>query len=230
MRALGQWLVTGVVIYVVVVLAAYFGQRALLYHPSQMTGVPKDVGLPGFTVVTLANALDERLVSWYRPARREQPTYLFLHGNGGSIGLRAGVLKQLAADGAGVFAVGYPGYGASDGQPSEAGLVEAARLAYDELVSRGVAADRIVVFGVSLGSAVAVQLAADSQVGALVLLAPMSSVRELARHHYPLLPVAALLKDRFESARFIKACTGAGAGGARGHRQNRPRAVLEATV
>jgi len=99
--------------------------------------------------------------------------------------------------------VGYPGYGGGEGSPSESALVAAARQNYSYLQQQGLAAQDIVILGQSLGTAVAVQLAAESPSAAVVLLAPMLSVQEIAQSQYPMFPISLLLKDPFRSDRYI---------------------------
>ncbi len=193
----------GLVVYSLMVAAVYLLQRELVFAPSSDRASPERAGAGSFAEVVLKNSNGDHLYSWYKKADPDRPTMLFLHGNGGSIALRAGTLETMADDGYGVFAVGYPGYGGSEGRPSEDGLVEAGKLAYQYLENDGVAHQQLVFFGVSLGTAVAVQLAAKNPSAAVVLLAPMSSVLEVASSQYPFLPVTYLLKDRFESTEFV---------------------------
>jgi fermentation-respiration switch protein FrsA (DUF1100 family) len=94
--------------------------------------------------------------------------------------------------------VDYRGYGRSGGSPSEAGLVRDARAIYETAKSRGFAPERIVAFGESLGSAVAVGLAAERPCGGVILETPFLSIRAMARRHYPFVP-GALLRTRFDN-------------------------------
>jgi fermentation-respiration switch protein FrsA (DUF1100 family) len=102
-----------------------------------------------------------------------------------------------------VFVVGYPGSGGNAGEPSETSFVEASKLAYDHLRNAGVASDDIVIYGESIGSGIAVQLAAQVPARALVLEAPMSSAIDVAREHYPILLASFLMKDSFPSVDYI---------------------------
>lgn len=200
--------------YLAVVAGMYAFQRNLLYLPDQRRPSPAARELLGMETVVLNTADGLRLSAWYREAGAEQPTIVHFHGNGGNIGSRAHRMAPYLDAGFGLLMVEYRGYGGNPGEPTEDGLYEDGRAALAFLDRRGVAAETIVLYGESLGSGVAVQLAADrgsgetdnestdaqtSPVAAVVLEAPLSSVTDVAAHHYPYLPVRWLLKDRFES-------------------------------
>ena len=147
--------------------------------------------------VTLETNTGDRLFSWYGRAPANRPTVLYLHGNGGSVSTRQSVQRQFLEKDYGIFMTGYPGYGGSDGNPTETGLLEASEIAYHHLIDSGVAAKEIIIFGESLGTSVATQLAEKVPASVLVLAAPMHSIREIAKMQYPFLPIKLLLKDPF---------------------------------
>jgi len=103
------------------------------------------------------------------------------------------------AEGYGVFILGYPGYGGNEGSPSEKSFREASLLSYEYLRNLGLDAEDVVIYGESIGTGVAVQLAAHVEAKALILESPMTSAIDVASEHYPYLPVSLLLKDRFKS-------------------------------
>ncbi len=189
--------------YAVLVWFVHTNQRDLLYFPSSERISPADSGLTLVREQELKISGDRTLYSWFAGAQPGMPTLLYMHGNAGSVGTRAEAVRKLQDFGFGVYVLGYPGYGGSEGEPTEAALMEAANAGYDYLRQRGIPADRIVLMGESLGSAVAVQLAADQQAYALILLAPMLSVLERAEASYPFLPVRRLLKDTWLSSDYI---------------------------
>ena len=110
----------------------------------------------------------------------EQPVFLYFHGNGGSLRWRDERFHALIADGSGLVALSYRGYGGSSGRPTETGLLADAAAAYAFAIAR-YGTERIVLWGKSLGSALAVALAAEKPVGNLVLEAPFTSVADVAR-------------------------------------------------
>ena len=120
--------------------------------------------------------------------------------DGGHIGYRDNRLRYFAERGYGVLFVEYRGYGGNPGQPCEKGLYADAEAAADFLATRAITADRLVLWGESLGSAVAVDLALRRSVAAIVLEAPFTSIAALARQHYPFVPAALLVRDRFDAA------------------------------
>jgi len=139
------------------------------------------------------------LLCWYLPPRDGRPVIVYFHGNGGHIGYRAARLRWFAGYGYGMLMVEYRGYGGNLGTPSEAGFHTDGAAALDFLSSCGITPNRIVLYGESLGSGVAVRLAAQREVVGLILEAPFTSVAEVAQYHYSFMPAAAMVWDRFDS-------------------------------
>jgi uncharacterized protein len=132
------------------------------------------------------------------PAREGKPLVLYFQGNAEGLAARAERFTWLTADGTGLLALCYRGYGGSTGKPTEDGLIRDAVAAYDFARVR-YPARRIVLFGESLGTAVAVALAAGHEIGALILDAPFSSAAEVGAAAYPFAPVRWAMKDKFRS-------------------------------
>jgi fermentation-respiration switch protein FrsA (DUF1100 family) len=201
--ALLKWtLIVLLVGYVGVVALLYFMQRALMYFPDPVRTSPAAAGLPGAEEVLLDTADGERVVAWHLPPRGDRPVVLYLHGNGGALSHRAERFRALTADGTGLVALDYRGYGGSSGQPTEAGLLIDALTAHGFATARYPIA-RIAVWGESLGTGVAVGLAAERPIGRLVLEAPFTAAVDLAAERYPFVPVRWLMKDQFRSDRAI---------------------------
>ena len=191
-------------IYFAINLYAYVNQRQLMYFPTLERVSPEEVGLHDVKEVTLRANANVDLTSWYGRAKNGQPTILFFHGNGGAVSHRAYRFRELMAEGYGIFVLGYPGYGGNNGRPSESSFREGATLSYEYLRNSGISADDIVIYGESIGSGVAVQLAASVEAKGLILEAPMSSTIDVAREHYPYLFVRLFLKDTFQSVDYIE--------------------------
>jgi fermentation-respiration switch protein FrsA (DUF1100 family) len=123
-------------------------------------------------------------------APADQPVLLFFHGNAGNLSHRADLLIELATrTPAGAFVVGYRGYGRSEGRPSEAGLYKDARAAWLHLTTdSGIDADRIIIFGKSLGGGVAVDLALEAPAAGLIVESSFTSIPDMAGAHYPFVP------------------------------------------
>jgi len=143
-----------------------------------------------------------RLNAWWFPLPGARLATLFLHGNAGNVTHRVDHAAQIRAAGSAVLIVDYRGYGKSSGKPSEAGVYMDGDAAYDEVVRLGFAPLRIVLHGESLGTAVAVDVAARRPCAGLVLEAPLSSAQEIAASVVPLLGPA--LVRGFESRRKIR--------------------------
>jgi hypothetical protein len=189
-----------VVVVVVVVALAWVFQRRLVYLPFAAPDGPASEVLTGGRDVALHTEDGLDLTAWWAPATgpARDRTVLVAPGNGGSRMLRVPLARALAADGFDVLLVEYRGYGGNPGSPTEEGLAADVRAAYRYLVEEaGVAPDRLVLFGESLGGAVLTRLATERPVGALVLRSPFTSLADVGVRAYPFLPVRALLRDRF---------------------------------
>ena len=190
--------------YVALVGSLYTFQRSILYLPSTATPSPAESGVPEMTPVTLETADGLRLMSWYRPAAEDRETIVYFHGNGGHIGYRGAKARPYLDAGYGMLLVSYRGYGGNPGSPSEDGLYEDGRATLGFLAARGVEPGHIVLYGESLGSGVAVQMALEQAqaarpLAAVVLEAPFTSTADVGASHYPWAPVRWLMKDRFDS-------------------------------
>jgi uncharacterized protein len=189
--------------YAAVVLAAYLGQRRLMYFPDPQRVKPAEEDLASVSEQVLKTPDGARLVAWYGKAKPGQPTILYFHGNAGGLADRAPRMHRFMDEGWGVYIVAYRGYAGSTGSPTETANVADARLAYGALVQEGVDPASIVIYGESLGTGVAVRLATERPAAGLILDAPYTSITEVAAGAYPYLPVRFLLKDRYESKRYI---------------------------
>ncbi len=194
-----QVAVFGAVVYVAMVAALFLFQRKLQYFPDARTIEPAAVGLADAQVIALETADGERLIAWYVPARDQRRTFVYFHGNAGSIAYRAERAKAAMARGFGVLLLSYRGYGGSTGKPSELGLLEDARTVTAYLKAQGLRANQLVYFGESLGSGVAVQLAIEEPPAAIILEAPFTSAAEVGARAYWWVPVRTLLKDKYDS-------------------------------
>jgi uncharacterized protein len=185
--------------YVCGLLVLFFAQRAVLFPaPTQERTPPQAAGFPEAEEHVLTTADREKVIVWHVPARPGRPVILYFHGNGDYLAGFFGRFRDLIADGIGVVALSYRGYAGSSGRPSEEGLAQDAAAAYAFTVAR-YRADRIVVWGFSLGTGVAVALAAEQPVGKLVLEAPYTSIVDVAASAFWYAPVRLLLRDQFHS-------------------------------
>jgi len=184
----------------------YFAQRSLMYFPERVRTSPAAAGFPQAEEVSLDTGDGERVLAWHVPPRGDMPLVLYFHGNGGSLAYRVDRFQRLVADGTGLLALSYRGYGGSSGRPTEAGLIEDARAAYAFAAER-YPAERIALWGESLGSGVAIALAAEKPVSKLILDAPFTSGVDIAAALYRFLPVRLLMRDTFRSDQRIARVT-----------------------
>jgi fermentation-respiration switch protein FrsA (DUF1100 family) len=189
-----------------VLLLGWYEPR-LIYFPSRaLEGTPGHLGLR-FEDVELRTSDGERIHGWFLPAPAPAAvTVLLLHGNAGNISHRFDKLTVLRDLGADVLIVDYRGYGRSSGRPTESGTYRDADTAYDYLVqTRHIEPRRLVLYGESLGAAVAVDVAARKPVGGLVMESAFSSGVEVGQEMFPFLPAFLLVRNRYESVKKIGA-------------------------
>ncbi|GGI09213.1 alpha/beta hydrolase [Egicoccus halophilus] len=188
-------------LWLLLVLAAWFFQRQLIFLPDRTTPTPP----AGVETVTLRTGDGLELSAWYLvPSEAPVATVLALPGNAGNRELRLPLAQGLVARGHAVLLVDYRGYGGNPGRPSEAGLLADARAARDHLEARDdVEPDRLVHLGESIGTGVAAALTAERPPAALVLRSPFPSLTEVGARHYPFLPVRWLLRDEFATGRHL---------------------------
>ncbi len=201
-----EFVVVAAAAYAALLIAVYGLQRHMMYFPARAVPDPAAAGVPELAPVRIATADGLELLSWYRPpARPAAPVLVYFHGNAGHIGDRGYKVRPYLDAGLGVLLVGYRGYGGNPGSPTERGLFADGRAALAFLAKSGIEAGRTVLYGESLGSGIAVMLAAERPVGALVLEAPFTSAADVGARAYPFLPIRLLIRDRFDSLSRISA-------------------------
>jgi hypothetical protein len=193
-------------LYVGLAAWLYITQRSLMYFPDTVHTTPAQAGFPEAEEVTLSTSDGQHIIAWHVAPSANKPVILYFHGNGGALRYRVARFKKLIADGLGLVALEYRGYGGSSGSPSERGLITDAETAYAFAVAR-YPAQQIVLWGESLGSGVAVALAAEKPVGRVILEAPFTSTAAVAAMRYWYIPVRLLMKDQFHSDRRIHKVT-----------------------
>ena len=184
-------------------------QRQLVYLPDREPVVPAASVLPRASDVVLHTEDGLELGAWYLPAvTAGAPAVLVASGNAGSRESRAPLARGLAERDLSVLLFDYRGYGGNPGSPSEQGLAHDVRAARRYLVEVArVPDDRLLYFGESLGAAVVTELATEHPPAGLVLRSPFQDLASVGAVHYPLLPVRALLKDRYPVTQHIAEVT-----------------------
>ena len=206
-----EWLLLVAAVVIGVPAAAWLAQDSLIFFPQPL---PSTAHLPAHAAPLVVGAADgTRLAGWFVRANREfrqdsepAPTVIYFGGN-------AEEVSHTLADPRwprewSIVAINYRGYGTSEGKPGEQALAADALAIYDAVARRdGVDPKRIVVFGRSLGTAVATRVAAERPVAGVILVSPYDSLSAVGRHHYPFLPVSLLLRHRFEAETDARRCS-----------------------
>lgn len=191
--------VMAVIAYGLLAGVLFFAQSRLIYYPDyerRIAPTPLDAGL-AYESVNISTIDGETLHGWFVPAPAATGTVLFFHGNAGNISHRVEYLSMFHGLNYNTFIFDYRGYGDSSGAPSEPGTYQDAQAAWRYLTEeRSIAPGRIILFGESLGGAIAAWLAAREKPGLLVLASAFTSVPDMAAKLYPFLPVRLL--SRFE--------------------------------
>lgn len=185
-----NWLIAVLVIYVAIMLLVMWREKSFIYYPSRdMPAVPA-----GCEDVWLTTADGVRINGWFIPSGG--PIVLFCHGNAGNLSHRSEKLAILRELGASVFIFDYRGYGRSEGLPNERGTYFDAEAAYAYLAPKS---KPIFVYGESLGSAIAVELATKHPVAGVILEEPFLSVAAVGRNMFPYLPVGLLVRNKYDT-------------------------------
>lgn len=175
-------------------------QRQLIYFPDSTPPPAAADVIAGARDVTLRTSDGLELGAWFVPADPTEDigmAVLVAPGNGGNRAGRAGLAEELSDRGLAVLLMDYRGYGGNPGSPSEDGLAADADAAAAALEELGYSWDRTIYFGESLGSGVVAALQARHPAAGIVLRSPFTALADVGAHHYPWLPVRALIRDRF---------------------------------
>lgn len=191
--------------YLLCLVIVFFTQRGLMYYPEPTPFRPADLGIEVLSLVELQNENGDLIRHWYAPpADPRKPALVYFQGNAGDLGNRAHKYAPWLDKGYGLFLIGYRGYG-NPGKPTEDGLYADARQALFHLLDRVDKPETIVLYGESLGTGLATQMALEFPIRGLILEAPFTSYPDVGAYHYPYLPVRWLALDRYDTISKIKA-------------------------
>jgi fermentation-respiration switch protein FrsA (DUF1100 family) len=195
-------IITIVPIYLVLVLLVFLGQSHLIYFPGigrEIVAEPDQVGL-AYESIEIFTTDQQKLHGWLVPAAEDKGTVLFFHGNAGNISHRLDYLSMFYRLGYNTLIFDYRGYGQSSGKPSESGTYQDAMAAWHYLTEvKEIAPSSIILFGESLGGAVAAWLAAREKPGMLILASVFTSVPDLATQIYPFLPIRQIARFEYNT-------------------------------
>jgi len=192
------------IVYVSVLVILYFFQRSLLYHPSENNyfGDNLTVSINKIKIKTKDNI---ELTGWYHKKNsKNYKTILFLHGNAGSLENRIHKINHFGNMNINFLIFAWRGFSGNKGNPTEKGLYEDAESAINWLKNKGIRTKDIIVYGESLGTGVATEIAQNRNFAGVILESPFTSMVDAAKEKYPFFPIRFLLKDKYESNKKIK--------------------------
>tara|TARA_B100000900_G_scaffold331420_1_gene292123 strand:- start:1129 stop:1935 length:807 start_codon:yes stop_codon:yes gene_type:complete len=186
-----------IIIYLLIIFFISFYQRKLLYHPGENNYLDQNTLNHKIEKVYINS--DEKLIGWYFKKNKNFKTLLFFHGNAGKIDNRIYKLNEFSKMDINYLIFAYRGFSGNSGKPYEKGLYRDAKAAKLWLNKKNILDEQIILYGESLGTAVAVDLATENNFAGIILESPFTSMTELAKKYYPYLPVKLILKDKFDS-------------------------------
>jgi len=186
--------------YLVILGLVYIRQDSMIYYPvREISNTPGDIGL-NFEEVTLKTKDGVTISAWYIPTRHERGVVLFCHGNAGNISHRLDSIRIFHDLKLSVLIFDYRGYGKSEGSPTEEGTYLDAESAWNYLVNiKHTSPEKIILFGRSLGSAVAAEIALNHRAGALIIESGFTSIPDFGRKFFPYLPVRLIARYHYST-------------------------------
>ena len=192
------------ILYLVVTLGLYIFQRKLLYYPNLNSHIKGDELSHSFENINIKTKDNINLKGWFHQKNLKKKTILFFHGNAGTLDNRIYKLNFLGNLDVNFLIIGWRGYSGSSGKPSEFGLYQDAKSALNWLNSKGITDDKIILYGESLGTSVAIEVGQNRDFAGIILEAPFTSMIDIGKKYYPIFPVKLLLKDKYVSKNKIK--------------------------
>ena len=193
--------------YILLLSVVFFFQRNLLYHPSVDNYLKDQVVKEPAEIEKVKITTDDKidLIGWFYNQDLEKfKTILFFHGNAGSLENRTYKLNHFKDLNVNFLIIAWRGFNGNEGKPNEMGLYEDARSAIKWLSAKGIKEQNIILYGESLGTGVAVEVAQNKDYAGVILESPFTSMVNMGKKYYPFFPVSLLLKDKFESYKKIK--------------------------
>ena len=193
-----------VLIYLIITLILYNSQRSLLYHPTE-NNYSGDKLTVSIDKIKIKNEDNIELLAWYHEKDIENyKTVLFLHGNAGSLENRIHKINHFNDMDVNFLIISWRGFSGNKGQPTEEGLYKDAKSGVDWLKNKGIRKENIIIYGESLGTGVATEIAQNNNFAGVILESPFTSMVAAGKSKYPIFPIKLLLKDKFESDKKIQ--------------------------
>jgi len=192
------------IVYLIVTLGLYIFQRKLLYYPNFNSNIKGEGLNHSFENINIKTKDNINLKGWFHLKDLKKKTILFFHGNAGTLDNRIYKLNFLGNLDINFLIIAWRGYSGSSGKPSEFGLYQDAKSSLNWLNSKGITDDKIVLYGESLGTSVAIEVGQNRDFAGIILESPFTSMIDIGQKHYPFFPIKLLLKDKYISKNKIK--------------------------
>ena len=193
-----------VLIYLIITLILYNSQRSLLYHPTE-NNYSGDKLTVSIDKIKIKNEDNIELLAWYHEKDIENyKTILFLHGNAGSLENRIHKINHFNDMDVNFLIISWRGFSGNKGQPTEEGLYKDAKSGVNWLKNKGIRKENIIIYGESLGTGVATEIAQNNKFAGVILESPFTSMVAAGKSKYPIFPIKLLLKDKYESDKKIQ--------------------------
>jgi len=193
-----------VLIYFFIIIFTYFFQRNLLYHPTENNYFGDQLSVP-IKRIKVKTSDNIELMAWHHKKNNNDfKTILFLHGNAGSLENRIHKINHFHNMNVNFLIIAWRGFSGNKGKPTEKGLYEDAKSAIRWLNNNNIENQNIIIYGESLGTAIAVEIAQNKNFAGVILESPFTSMIDAGKNVYPYIPVGLLLKDKYESDKKIK--------------------------
>tara|TARA_B110001452_G_C15204401_1_gene417809 strand:- start:38 stop:859 length:822 start_codon:yes stop_codon:yes gene_type:complete len=203
-KSLKIFIIFFISLYFLILLILFFFQRSLLYHPSENNYHGDQLIVP-IEKVKIKTKDNIELTGWYHKKNNKNfKTILFLHGNAGTLENRIHKINHFEKMDINFLIVAWRGFSGNPGYPNEKGLYKDARSAVRWLINKDIKNKDIIIYGESLGTGVAVEIAQNIDFAGVILESPFTSMVDAAKNKYPFFPIKILLKDKYESEKKIK--------------------------
>ena len=195
-----KYIISAFFIYFLIGLMIFLFQRKILFNISGKPNKPRDYELINTKELKIQTSDGVDLLAWYSKPKTNQPMLIYFHGNSFDIGERAYRIKRYINNGWGVLLLAWRGYSGNLGKPTEKNLYIDGESAIKWIIENlNFDYENLIIYGESLGCAVAIELATRYKFKSIILEAPFTSIPDIARKRYKIYPVKYLVLDKFDN-------------------------------
>jgi len=195
---------TLILIYSTLLVVIFLAQRKLLYEPTQNNYLEENLLSHKVEKIKIPSNDNINLISWYFLKNKNFKTLVFFHGNAGGLENRIYKLNHLSDLNLNYLIFAYRGFSGNNGKPTEEGIYRDSKAVINWLNSKGIKKKDIILYGESLGGAVAIEIAQKESFAGIILESTFTSMIDMGQKYYPIFPVSFLLKDKYETKNKIK--------------------------